>query len=270
MILNFQADDFLPVIREAGLAIMSFYKGTYNKTLKEDKSPLTDADRASHQIIIDGLNRIAPGIPVVSEEGDKVSDAIRKGWTYYFLVDPLDGTREFVQNIDEFAVNIALIHQNQAVMGLIHAPVTGVTYLAERGCGAFQVQNGSSQMPITRNSSEEVIIVTSRTDNSRDLEKILSKIPEVGIRRMGSSLKFCLVAEGKADFYPRLIPSMEWDTAAGSIIVEESGGRIYETMGGLLLYNRENSLNPPFYVLGKYFTEKVQNWKQILFSENLS
>jgi 3'(2'), 5'-bisphosphate nucleotidase len=270
MILNFQADDFLPVVREAGKAIMSFYRGNYNKTLKEDKSPLTDADRASHQVIQEGLNRIAPDIPVVSEEGNQVSDAIRRNWSYYFLVDPLDGTREFVQNIDEFAVNIALIHQNQAVMGLIHAPVTGITYLAERGCGAFQVGNASARMPITKNSSGNVIIVTSRTDTSPDLENILSKIPDVGLRRMGSSLKFCLVAEGTADFYPRLIPSREWDTAAGSIIVEESGGRVYETLGNSLMYNRENSLNPPFYVFGKFFTEKVKNWKQILFFENLS
>lgn len=267
MSLNFHVDDLLPVVREAGNAIMLFYKGSYNKTLKKDKSPLTDADRASHQIIIEGLDRIAPGIPVVSEEGDKIPDAIRKDWTYFFLIDPLDGTREFMQNIDEFAVNIALIHQNQPIMGLIHAPVTGVTHLAERGSGAFQVGKASARMPLTRGSDEKVIIVTSRSDSSPGLERLLSKIPNVGIRRMGSSLKFCLVAEGNADFYPRLIPSMEWDTAAGSIIVEESGGKVCPTLGHFMLYNRENLVNPPFYVLGKSFTEKVRNWRQILFSE---
>lgn len=245
---------------------MLFYKGSYKKTLKEDNSPLTDADRASHQIIIEGLDRIAPGIPVVSEEGDIIPHAIRKDWPYFFLIDPLDGTREFVQNVDEFAVNIALIHQNQPIMGLIHAPVTGVTHLAERGCGAFQVGKASAQMPLTKNSGEKVVVVTSRRD-SPGLERLLSKIPDVGIRRMGSSLKFCLVAEGNADFYPRLIPSMEWDTAAGSIIVEESGGKVCETLGDLMLYNRENLVNPPFYVLGNRFAEKVRNWRQILFSE---
>jgi 3'(2'), 5'-bisphosphate nucleotidase len=267
MMLNFQVDDLLPIVREAGKAIMLFYKGSYGKSLKEDNSPLTDADRASHQIIVEGLKRIAPDIPVVSEEGDKIPAAIRKQWPYFFLVDPLDGTREFVQNIDEFAINIALIHQNQPIMGLIHAPVTGLTHLAERGSGAFQVGMESAQMPLINNSAEKVVIVTSRGDSSPALETLLSKIPDIGIRRMGSSLKFCLIAEGSADFYPRLIPSMEWDTAAGSIIVEESGGRVCETPGNLLLYNRENLVNPPFYALGNRFTEKVGNWRELLFSE---
>lgn len=267
MKLNFHVDDLLPIVREAANAIMLFYKGNYNKTLKEDNSPLTDADRASHQIIIEGLKQIAPGIPVVSEEGDKIPDAIRKDWSYFFLIDPLDGTREFTQNIDEFAVNIALIHHNQPIMGLIHAPVTGVTHLAERGSGAFQVGMASVKIPLIKNSGEKVVIVTSRGDFSPGLERLLSKVPDVEILRMGSSLKFCLVAEGYADFYPRLIPSMEWDTAAGCIIVEESGGRVCETLGDLMLYNRENLVNPPFYVLGKRFTEKVPNWRQVLFSE---
>jgi 3'(2'), 5'-bisphosphate nucleotidase len=263
----FSSDSILSIIQQAGRAVLSVYTSGIKHTLKKDCSPLTEADRTSHRIIVEGLTRIAPGIPVLSEEGEEIGYNIRRNWDSYFLIDPLDGTQEFIESRPEFTVNIALIYQSRPVIGLIHVPVNGITYFAEEGKGAYRLNGNTERLPLRKDPSRKVEIVVSRRETEESLKKILSGIPDAGISSMGSSLKFCLVAEGSSDIYPRTKPSMEWDTAAGAIIVEEAGGQIVETSGQTILYNRENLLNPPFFALSKIFPEKVSNWKLLLLDK---
>jgi 3'(2'), 5'-bisphosphate nucleotidase len=266
MKIEFELEALLPLVQEAGKAIIKVYEGEYSHTLKKGSSPVTEADIASHKIIIDGLRKIAPDIPVMSEEGEEIPYEERKKWEYYFLIDPLDGTKEFIEKKPEFTVNIALIQQNRPVMGIIHLPTERITYMAQKGQGAYRMNSKLQRLPVEEKRSDQVNIVISRRDSSETLKRILTCLPRFSILPMGSSLKFCLVAEGVSDFYPRTKPSMEWDTAAGAIIVEEAGGSVQKSNGEQILYNRENILNPPFYVFSKSFTEKVQNWKELLFS----
>jgi 3'(2'), 5'-bisphosphate nucleotidase len=258
-------EKLIPLAEEAGKAILTVYHGQVSHTLKKDLSPLTEADKASHRIIVEGLSRIAPETPIMSEEGEVIPFSERKNWEYYFLIDPLDGTKEFLEKRPEFTVNIALIHQNRPIQGVIHLPTEGVTYVASKGEGAFKLNGTRKRLPLQKNADAEVKMVVSRRDSTESLRHLLSGIPRFEIQHMGSSAKFCLVAEGSSDFYPRMKPSMEWDTAAGAIIVEEAGGAVYESNGNPILYNRENLLNPPFYVLSASFTEKVRDWKKLLF-----
>ena len=247
----------------AGDAIKEVYdRGNWEMVLKADRSPLTEADRASHAILCEGLARIAPRIPVLSEESDVIPFDIRKHWESYFLIDPLDGTREFVARIPEFAINIALISKGHPVIGLIHSPLERTTLFAEKGRGVLKVKDGSIRVPVNGPSQSVVRVLLSHTDHTRDLGPLLAKLPEHTVVRMGSSLKFCDVAEGKADFYPRLKPSMEWDTASGTILVEESGGVVCDLSGTRIEYNRQDMLNPPFFVMGKAFIEKLPDWEK--------
>jgi len=245
----------------AGDAIREVYeRGNWEMVLKADRSPLTEADRASHAILCEGLARIAPRIPVLSEESDEIPFEIRKEWESYFLIDPLDGTREFVARIPEFAINIALISKGHPVMGLIHSPLERTTLFAEKGKGLFKVKDGVTPLPIGGTSQSVVRVLLSHTDKTEGLDPLLAKLPGHTVIRMGSSLKFRDVAEGRADFYPRLKPSMEWDTASGTILVEESGGIVCDLSGTRIEYNRQDMLNPPFFVLGKAFIEKLPDW----------
>jgi len=241
---------------KAGEAIRTFYEsGNYQETRKEDNSFLTEADRSSHEILCEGLSKLFPGIPILSEESEKVPYEVREKWVEYFLIDPLDGTREFVHRIPEFAINIAMIRKCQAVLGLIHSPLESTTYFAARGEGAYRWQ-GDRRESIESVSGEGVRVLLSRTDRSVHLDELLARFQEPAILRMGSSLKFCAVADGRADFYPRLKPSMEWDTAAGSILIEESGGAMCELDGKRIEYNRLDMINPSFFVMGKSFMKK--------------
>ncbi|MGH9857683.1 MAG: 3'(2'),5'-bisphosphate nucleotidase CysQ [Acidobacteriota bacterium] len=249
----------------AGDAIREVYEsGSWETVLKADNSPLTKADRASHAILFDGLTRIAPRIPVLSEESDEIPFETRKDWDSYFLIDPLDGTREFVARIPEFAINIALISKGHPVMGLIHSPLERTTLFAEKGKGLVKVKDGSTNLSLNANSSSSrtVRVLLSHTDKTAGLGPLLARIPEHSLLRKGSSLKFCDVAEGKADFYPRLKPSMEWDTASGTIVVEESGGFVCDLTGTRIEYNRKDMLNPPFFVIGKTLLEKLPDWEK--------
>jgi 3'(2'), 5'-bisphosphate nucleotidase len=232
--------------------------------LKEDQSPLTEADRASHHILVEGLSRIAPGIPVLSEEAAEVPYETRRNWETYFLIDPVDGTREFVAKIPEFAINIALIQNGHPVIGVTHSPLEGATYFAEAGKGAYKITNGRRRLPLHIKESERTKVLLSHTDKTPELDMLISKLPSPEVVRMGSSLKFCAVAEGTADFYPRLKPSMEWDTASGTILIEEAGGIVCQLSGKRIEYNRQDMLNPPFYVVGKSMSEKMPDWKKIL------
>jgi 3'(2'), 5'-bisphosphate nucleotidase len=252
---------------KAGDAIRGVYeRGNWEQTEKEDRSPLTEADRASHAILCEGLVKIEPGIPILSEESEKVSWDIRKTWDDYFLVDPLDGTREFVRKIPEFAINIAWIQNGRAILGLIHSPLTQITYFARTGEGIFRWDHNHRER-ITVENSTGLRVLLSHTDRTPDLDVLIRKLPDSSVLRMGSSLKFSEVAQGKADFYPRLKPSMEWDTASGTVLVEESGGLMCDLNGNRIEYNRQDMLNPPFYVMGKNFFNKFPDWKRNLIKE---
>ena len=248
---------FLPEIKQiakqAGAAIMAVYRdGAGAETSKTDGSPLTLADLAAHRSIVEGLLKLTPNIPILSEEAADISYAERKRWTRFWLVDPLDGTKEFIKRNGEFTVNIALIENGQPVLGVVYAPVLEVCYYAARGAGAF-VQRGSlAAQTICAKSpglGETIKVVASRSHSDARTEALLERLGDHQCISMGSSLKLCLVAEGAAHFYPRLGPTMEWDTAAAHAVVNEAGGRVCDLSGAELNYNKADLHNPEFLVL---------------------
>jgi 3'(2'), 5'-bisphosphate nucleotidase len=238
---------------QAGAAIMDVYRsGGTGETSKADGSPLTLADLAAHRTIVEGLARLTPDIPVLSEEAAGIAFAERAQWTLFWLVDPLDGTKEFIKRNGEFTVNIALIESGEPVLGVVYAPVLDVSYYAARGAGAF-VQRGNSAAQAIRVKScpagEAIRVVASRSHSDARTEALLNQLGDYQCISMGSSLKLCLVAEGAAHFYPRLGPTMEWDTAAAHAVVNEAGGRVCDLAGGELHYNKADLHNPEFFVL---------------------
>jgi 3'(2'), 5'-bisphosphate nucleotidase len=241
------------IARAAGRAILAIYGSDFEVETKADHSPLTAADRASHQLIVDELQRLTPGLPVWSEESATVPFARRAAWTDFWLVDPLDGTKEFIKRNGEFTVNIALISNHEPVLGVVHVPVSGNDYYACRGRGAFFCRNGGSPEPIHVRSSaaEPVRVVGSRSHRGNSLEAFLERVGPHEMIGMGSSLKLCLVASGEADVYPRLGPTSEWDTAAAQAVVECAGGRVVNLEGQPIRYNTHAEvLNPYFLVYG--------------------
>lgn len=245
-----------PVIalaQRAGDEIVRIYDEGFSVEHKEDKSPLTEADVASHEVIEHGLGELVPRWPVLSEESASIPFAERSSWNCYWLVDPLDGTREFVKRNGEFTVNIALIENHVPVLGVIVVPVTGLCYYACAGGGAFRRERGGAPAAIRVRPLDRghLIVAGSRSHAGERLGSFLSRIGEYELVSMGSSLKSCLVAEGRADVYPRLGPTSEWDTAAAHCIVEEAGGRVTDTAMRPLRYNtKESLLNPDFFVSG--------------------
>ena len=247
----------LPEIRriahEAGEAILQVYSEAFEVIEKDDASPLTQADLASHRIIRDALARLTPAIPLLSEESADIPFETRRGWSEYWLVDPLDGTKEFVNRNGEFTVNIALIRGDAPVLGVVHVPVSGVTYSGVVGSGATRSEAGGAERPVAVRApcADPVVVVGSRSHANPALEGHLARLGrDYELVSMGSSLKFCLVAEGRADFYPRLGPTSEWDTAAAHAVVLAAGGRIVTLDGEPLRYNRKASfLNPEFLVI---------------------
>jgi 3'(2'), 5'-bisphosphate nucleotidase len=241
--------------RRAGEAILKVYGSAVKTELKADSSPVTEADRLSHEVLTDHLARTA-SFPILSEEGKDIPYAIRSGWETFWLVDPLDGTKEFISGNGEFTVNAALIHQGLPVMGAIYAPVKDVLYTAIRGGGAYRIAHGRTvRLPVHR-QRPGMVVVGSRSHASREFDEYVqalrAKHGDLAFLSAGSSLKFCLVAEGEADLYPRLGTTMEWDTAAGQLIVEEAGGRVVEASSGSpLRYNKADLRNPHFIVFGR-------------------
>ena len=239
--------------REAGERILQVYDTDFDVTRKTDNTPLTAADMAAHHCIVDALAGLTPDIPVLSEESSLVPFVERRCWQRYWLVDPLDGTREFIKRNGEFSVNVALIDGHESVLGVVYAPVTGVTYYASRGGGAFKaLPDGEVHRLHTRRKPPgKTIVAGSRSHRGDSLRAFLQRIGEHEIISLGSSLKSCLVAEGRADIYLRLGPTSEWDTAAAQCVVEEAGGRITDTAMQDLRYNTKDSLlNPHFLVFG--------------------
>lgn len=246
-------DDVRGIAREAGERILEIYGTEFSVEEKEDRSPLTAADMASHETIIAGLGKLTPHIPILSEESASLPFDERSSWQSYWLVDPLDGTREFIKRNGEFTVNIALISDGQPVMGIVYVPVTGVGYYACRGQGAHMQQPDGEARRITarKRNGGPVMVVGSRSHRGDSLNRFLENVGEYELLSMGSSLKICLVAEGKADVYPRLGLTSEWDTAAAQCVVEESGGKVTGLDMQPLRYNTKDSLlNPHFFVFG--------------------
>ena len=251
-----ELEQLLPEIKriaiEAGRAILEIYGQDFDVITKDDDSPLTQADLASHRVISEALARLTPDTPLLSEESAEIPFATRSAWSEYWLIDPLDGTREFVNRNGEFTVNIALIRGHEPIMGVVHVPVTGVTYTGLAGSGATRSEAGGDPKPIGVRvpCAEPMVVVGSRSHANPALVQHLDAMDDYELVSMGSSLKFCLVAEGRADFYPRLGPTSEWDTGAAHAVVLAAGGEIVTLDGEPLSYNRKESfLNPEFLVI---------------------
>jgi len=249
--------------RQAGERILEIYNTDFAVEAKDDKSPLTAADMASHDTIVAGLKALTPDIPLLSEEDAGIPFEERASWRRYWLIDPLDGTKEFIKRNGEFTVNIALIEDGAPVLGVVHVPVSGVTYAACKGQGAIKHVPGEGERPIQvrKLGAGPVAVVGSRSHRGDSLNAFLDKLGDHEIVSMGSSLKICLVAEGAADIYPRLGPTSEWDTAAAHCVVEEAGGHLTDLSLQRLKYNsKESLLNPHFLVFG----DDSRDWSQYL------
>ncbi|MFV1992585.1 MAG: 3'(2'),5'-bisphosphate nucleotidase CysQ [Acidiferrobacterales bacterium] len=243
------------IAREAGNAIIEIYHQDFEVKKKADNSPLTLADQAANEIIISSLRKLTPAIPTLSEESDMVDYEQRQDWHEFWLIDPLDGTREFVKKNGEFTVNIALISSSKPVLGVVYAPVPDIMYSAIKGLGAYKEESGSvSGIKTLKYEGESVTIAASRSHSgdslAQGIERIKKAEGDVKILCMGSSLKLCLVAEGKADVYPRLGPTYEWDTGAAHAVVNCAGGKVVDLQGNELTYNKASLLNPEFIVQG--------------------
>jgi len=260
--------------KHAGEAILDVYDSDFAVEQKDDKSPLTLADKKSNEIIENVLEQTVTvnnsTVPILSEEGKEISYEDRKKWEYFWLVDPLDGTKEFVKKNGEFTVNIALIHKHKPVLGIIYIPVKDVFYFAAVNFGTYKLENSeiltddlsieelldkSQKLPLHNNNKTSFTVIGSRSHTSEEfsefMEQLNEKYENVEFISSGSSLKLCLVAEGKADVYPRFGPTMEWDTAAGQAIVEQTKGTVIDTQTNEpLSYNKSNLLNPFFIVSG--------------------
>jgi len=251
--LEYLSQACVDIAEQAGEKILEIYHGDFDIQSKQDNTPLTTADMAAHFYILNALKSLTPTLPVLSEEDADIPFTTRKTWDTYWLVDPLDGTREFIKGNGEFTVNIALIHHNKSVLGVINAPVIHHTYFAYNGSGAFKITEKSTAKKIHCRKSDinNLTIAGSRSHQSEKIKSFLNKLGEPELISMGSSLKSCLVAEGSADLYPRLGLTSEWDTAAAHCIVNEAGGQITRTDMQPLLYNtKESLLNPEFFVFG--------------------
>jgi 3'(2'), 5'-bisphosphate nucleotidase len=237
------------IAERAGHAILDVYNSAFAVELKEDRSPLTAADMAAHRLIVSELTLLTPEIPVLSEESAAAHTGQRRQWPIYWLVDPLDGTREFIKRNGEFSVNIALIEHHESVLGVVHAPVPGYSCVGARDLGARRFDRDGSvrAISVSGQRGEVLRVAGSRSHADARLLGVLDKIGAHELRPMGSALKFCLVAEGEADVYFRFGPTSEWDTAAGQAVVEAAGGRVTDMALQPLRYNqRETLLNPDF------------------------
>ena len=249
----------------AGEKILAVYGTDFRVHHKHDHSPVTEADRLADNAIVAGLKRLAPDIPTLSEEGNAPSYSVRAPWKSLWLVDPLDGTREFVKRNGEFTVNIALIENSEPVLGVVYAPVGDICYYATRGHGAFKKVGHGRPVAIRAKRYQpdtQMIVTGSRSHNTGDdLRHFLTQIGPHKYLPMGSALKSCLIAESAADIYPRFGPTCEWDTAAAQCIVEEAGGRFTDMELQPLRYNlRDTLLNPHFLVFG----DPDYDWRRLL------
>ena len=219
---------------------------------KDDRSPLTAADLASHRCIVDGLAQLTPGLPVLSEESAAIEIAARRGWRRFWLVDPLDGTREFIKRNGEFTVNIALVEDGVATFGVIQQPTTGALWHGAPGDGAYRREGDSDvAIHVRKPALAPLRIAASRSHRDERTQAVLDALPGSETVACGSSLKFCKIAEGGIDLYPRFGPTSEWDTAAGQAILEAAGGAVLDPQGRPFHYNqRDTLLNGDFLAFG--------------------
>ncbi len=243
----------IALVRAAGEAILAVYASDFAVEHKDDRSPLTAADRAAHDVLDRGLPALPSALPVLSEESADIPWETRAGWRRYWLVDPLDGTREFVKRNGEFTVNVALVEDGVPVAGIVQAPVTGELWWAERGVGAFrrEVDGSDTRLASTRPAPAELRVAASRSHLDARTRALLGRLGPHQTFGLGSSLKFCRLAEGRADVYPRFGPTSEWDTAAAQCVLECAGGAVIDADGQPLRCNRGPSLlNGDFLALG--------------------
>ena len=251
---NHLIESLITISKQAGEAILKIYNSdNLGISHKEDNSPLTLADKASNEVICSQLKKLTPNIPILSEEGKNISFDKRKNWDTFWLIDPLDGTKEFIKKNGEFSVNIALINHFKPILGVVYAPVLDTIWHGSASEGSFKItENGKPKKinVLKYHENETVKVVSSRShSNNTQLEEFLTDYPKHELVFMGSSIKICLVADGSAHIYPRLGPTMEWDTAAAHAVVKFAGGNIFDMIDkNELAYNKENLLNPAFLV----------------------
>ena len=257
----------------AGAEILEVYNSEQALviTTKQDDSPLTDADRRANRLIVERLSKLTPAIPLLSEESDAIDFSERKSWQTYWLIDPLDGTKEFISRNGEFTANIALIEDGRAVAGIVYVPVTGVCYFGSVGIGAWKMDPGATSSEAraitcsTVQANGGIRIVASRRHRSEQLETMIKKIEkqfgETTVLNMGSSLKMCLLADGSADIYPRLAPTSEWDTAAAHAILSAAGGEIVGLDFKALRYNTKAELLNPYFIA---LADPLYPWQRLL------
>lgn len=244
-------EDVVGLAEEAGRAILDIYeRRDLGVKLKVDGSPLTEADRASHRVISQGLGALTPGIPILSEEGDHPDPGVLRTGRPCWLIDPLDGTKEFLKRTGEFTVNIALLSDYRPIWGVVHAPVLGKSWVAVDGVAEARSGGERSTLCVRSANPARLGIVASKDHAGRGVRALLVRVPGAETLTMGSSLKFCLIAEGKADLYLRDGPTMEWDTGAAQAVLEAAGGGVYTLSGERLRYGKVGLRNPEFVATG--------------------
>lgn len=246
--------DLIRIADKAGAEVLKIYHTDFKVEFKEDKSPLTAADIASHDIIEEGLKKLTPEIPILSEESTDAPWSERRNWTRFWLVDPIDGTKEFTHRRDEFTVNIALIEDGVPVMGVVTAPALGEAFWGVQGEGAWKREkNGSEHSIQVAEPPPEKRVVASKSHLNEETRDFIEKLGPHKLVQAGSSLKFCRVAEGKADVYPRIGPTCEWDTGAADAVLRASGGKVETLDGQPLMYGKQDLSNPNFVAFGKRY-----------------
>ena len=261
------AEAVAETVAKAATDVMAHYETDFEVRHKQDRTPVTIADLAAHEIISDGLSAIEPGVPIVSEEGELPPTEQRERWSSHWLVDPLDGTRGFAARRGEFTINVALVEDTHAVLGIVAVPVSGTCYAAVRGGGArLRHADGAHESIRTRRFGDgQVVVLRSRTRRHSDVDRLVSKLAGARVVVAGSSLKACLVARGLADLYPAFGPTSEWDTAAGQCLVEEAGGGMTDLALNPLRYNQSASLENPNFVA---FGDPQVDWRGLLAEFN--
>lgn len=256
-------EPLLKIADSAGRRILEIYGTDFSVQRKADHSPVTAADLAAQEIIVRGLKLLTPDLPVLSEESSQIPFAERRRWDRYWLVDPLDGTKEFINRNGDFTVNIALVQKHAPVVGVVHIPVEKLSYYGAAGAGAYRRKTGDAPelIHVQTLGNGPVRVVASRSHRGELLDGYLAKLgPHTTVSR-GSALKFCLVAEGAADVYPRLGPTSEWDTAAGHAVLLAAGGHVINVDGTALSYNSKESLLNPHFIA---YADQARDWRKYL------
>ena len=259
-------EQLIGLSKEAGEAILGVYNTNFDYHIKKDSSPLTKADTISNHIICEKLKILTPDIPILSEENSDIPFKTRSSWQQYWLIDPLDGTKEFIKRNGEFTVNIALIDNDTPVIGIIHAPALNETYWGSSVNGSFYSKdnNQKEKLCIEQKIRDVVRVVVSRSHPSQMLNEFLESIEGCNIITTGSSLKFCLIARGLADIYPRFGPTSEWDTAAGQAILKYSGGEVITSHGNNIKYNIKNDYINPNFLAHNNRIDLIKEWERMI------